>query len=406
MAWRDDLRPASFRGVPFKVDGHNHGLGRRTELHEYVLKDEPFAEDLGRLPRRYRVEGYVIGPDYMAARDALVDALNAAGPGVLIHPWLGTLTVAVDGEQTVAEDVEQGGQAMFSMVFVEAGVNLAPTITEDTAATSKAAAGGTSTAAVAAMPAGFSVTGMPAFVSTAATGLLGQVQGAIGAAIGGLAPAISQLGGLNQLAADFLGRANSLLATPASMAGELVGLIGQVRSLAGNPLAALPALRSLMGFGGDLKVVLGDTPSRGRQRANQAAIVALVRRAAAAEAVAAVSEIAFSSYDQAAEIRDDLAADIDQLVLEAGDAGDDGAFRSLEDLRTALIRDVNQRGGSLARVFSYQAGDTLPALVIAQRVYGDASRDLEIVERNRIAHPGFVSAGRPLELLAPEGEVA
>ena len=404
MTWRDELRPASFRGVPFKVDGHSHGLGRRTELHSYVLRDDPYAEDLGRLEDRFRVEGYVIGPDYMAARDALIGALKAKGPGVLVHPWLGTRTVSVDGEQTLDETVEEGGQAVFSMVFVEAGVNIAPTITEDTSAAAQAAAADTKDAAAAALPASFSVAGAPAFVATAATDLMGQAQGAITAAIAGITPAISQLGALNQLGADFIAQAAGLVAAPASLASQVLGLVGQVRALAGNPLAALPALRGLMGFGGDLTTVLGLTPSRARQRANQTALVNLVRRTAAAEAVIAVSELDFASYEQASEIRVTLAADIDALALEAGDAGDDDAFKMLEGLRGALIRDVNERGGSLARVFSYQPGQTLPALVIAHRVYGDAGRDLELVARNGVAHPGFVAAGRALELLTPDEE--
>lgn len=42
---------------------------------------------------------------------------------------------------------------------------------------------------------------------------------------------------------------------------------------------------------------------------------------------------------------------------------------------------------------------TMPALLIAHRVYGDARRADDIVSRNRIAHPGFVSGGQVLEVL-------
>ncbi|MBI1407292.1 MAG: hypothetical protein GC145_14350 [Caulobacter sp.] len=405
MAWRDNLRPGSFRGVPFQVPSHTKELGRRTEVHEYALTDEPWAEDLGRETRRWMLQAYVIGPDYMAARDALEAALEAEGPGVLIHPWRGSLTVSVEGRATVEESSAEGGLARFTIPFVEAGANLAPAAEADTAGEAAEAAEEAKVVAADLLPAGFSIEGLPAFVSQAAGDLLGQFTGALDGALAGLAPSISSLGNLRQLGGDLLAKANALIAAPASLAGRVIGLVGQIRALAGNPLAALPALRSLMGFGSTLAHVLGDTPSRKRQRANQAAFVALVRRTAAAEAVAAVSEATFTSYEQAAAIRDDLAAAIDVLALEAGDAGDDDAFLVLENLRAALIRDVGARGGSLARVFAYTPGQTEPAMVTAFRVYGDASRDLEIVARNGISHPGFVPGGRTLELLTPDGEV-
>jgi len=402
MAWRDNLRPASFRGVPFKVDNHSHELGRRTELHQYALRDEPWPEDMGRAPRRWRIQGYVIGPDYMAARDALAAALEAEGPGILVHPWLGVLNVALEGPQAIEESSQEGGQALFSLSFVEAGANTAPGIAVDTAAAAADSAGSAADVAASSAAAGFSVAGAPGFVTGAGGDLLGEIKAQVEAAVAGLAPAISTLGDLQALGEGLVADAAALVATPAAMAGQIIGLVGKVRSLAGNPLAALPGLRGLMGFGDDLAAVLGLTPSRSRQRANQAAIIALVRRAAAAEAVIAVSEISFESYDQAAAIRDDLAAAIDQLVLEAGDAGEDDAWRALEGLRASLVRDVEARGGSRARVFRYAPAATLPALVLAHRLYGDAGRDLEIVARNRLAHPGFVPAGRDLELLSPE----
>ena len=52
-SWREDLRPASFRGVPFLVDESHVVIGRRVVLHEYPLRDKPYAEDLGK-NREYR----------------------------------------------------------------------------------------------------------------------------------------------------------------------------------------------------------------------------------------------------------------------------------------------------------------------------------------------------------------
>jgi len=119
----------------------------------------------------------------------------------------------------------------------------------------------------------------------------------------------------------------------------------------------------------------------------------------AAEAVAATTEIVFESYDDAVAVRDDLAERIDAAAFDMADVGDDAGYEALTTLRLALVRDVTQRGGSLDRLYSYTPPSSEPALVTAQRLYGDADRAQEIVDRNRVRHPGFVPAGAVLEVL-------
>src|SRR5215203_3377369 len=98
-AWRKRLREASFRGVPFHVETQGRTSGRRTVLHEYPKRDEPYAEDMGRAARRYQITGHVIQKfhlpsgsgfasiNYDACRDALVEALERPGPGTLLDPY-------------------------------------------------------------------------------------------------------------------------------------------------------------------------------------------------------------------------------------------------------------------------------------------------------------------------------
>jgi prophage DNA circulation protein len=119
--WRDRLRPASFRGAGFNVETSGKSSGRRTVLHEYPKRDIPFAEDMGRRAKRFRINGFLIGRDYLTARDKLITALEAEGPGILIHPSLPQLEVMCEG-YTVEETRERGGYCSFDMTFVEHGV--------------------------------------------------------------------------------------------------------------------------------------------------------------------------------------------------------------------------------------------------------------------------------------------
>jgi prophage DNA circulation protein len=131
--WRDNLRPASFRGVEFHVSAGSRSSGRRGIEFEYPKRDDPYFEDLGRMARRWSVTGYVIGSDYQRRADALCQALEAIDPATLVHPTMGTMRVVCQ-PYTRSEKKTEGGYAEFDMVFLEAGSNMLSRLTENTQA--------------------------------------------------------------------------------------------------------------------------------------------------------------------------------------------------------------------------------------------------------------------------------
>lgn len=394
MAWRDQLRPGSFRGVKFLTQGHDLGGGRRVEVHEFPQRDDPFTEDLGRSARRYGLEAFVLGGDYMAQRDALLAACEDKGPATLIHPYLGSLVVQCV-TVSMSERADEGGMAVFQLSFVEAGIKPAPSIGDDT----QTAALGAADRAEVQLSAGFAERFAPS--------MRGFVAEAMGAVVKTAAGTFTGLGAgvLTDTARFTLGRAAgslgrdalSLVGAPAALATQVMGLGRLVRDAA--PAAdGLRLMSGLMTFGSDLAAVPGATPARQQQRANQAALVGLVRQAGAVGAVRSAAQTAFSTFDEAVAQRAVLAEAIDDLALDAADAGDDVAYGALGDLRQAMVRDLTARGASLARISSFAPAAPLPALVIAHRLYGDASRDQELIARNAARHPAFMGES-PLQVL-------
>ena len=118
--WRAALQPASFRGAGFKVEVDTMPVGRRNAFHEFTKRDVPFAEDMGRRGRRYTFTAYVIGPNYLDDKNALITACEAGGSGTLVHPTLGTVTVNCE-TCVPSESRERGGFCAIEMVFLEAG---------------------------------------------------------------------------------------------------------------------------------------------------------------------------------------------------------------------------------------------------------------------------------------------
>lgn len=120
MSWRENLRPASFRGALFHVEAGGPSGGRRVAGHEFPKRDRPYAEDMGRRGRRFTIAAYVIGPNYAAERDALIAAMEQEGPGMLVHPTMGEMLYQPETFSS-QESRERGGFAEFELTFVEPG---------------------------------------------------------------------------------------------------------------------------------------------------------------------------------------------------------------------------------------------------------------------------------------------
>lgn len=132
--WRMNLQPASYNGAGFFVDVDARSGGRRIALHEYPKRDDPYAEDMGRRARRFSITAYVIGPNFTAARDALIEQLEADRPGMLIRPTTVADMLVVVDTYNITERRERGGTATFEITFIEAGINTSSIMTDDTQA--------------------------------------------------------------------------------------------------------------------------------------------------------------------------------------------------------------------------------------------------------------------------------
>ncbi len=405
-SWRDRYQTGSFRGVEFLTERHETEGGRRTVTHEFPQRDTPWTEDLGRRARRWSIDCFVIGPDYMSVRDNLEKALEQAGAGRLIHPFLGDKTVFVENFRLV-ESTDEGGMARFSIDFAEAGFTLAADVRADSNADAKAKAASAKDAAEEDFAKKFKTADRPSFVERAAAQISKRVAQAS-------ATAAKLLGGAGKLLRTVeagigaLDGALQLVRVPIDFARSVRSTIGAVAGLGRIPLLRI---RALIGIVDDIRrtpAVIGVTADREQERVNRAAIEELVTVTAVAEAVAIAADMRFGSYSEAIDLRDWLADKIDGYEVAAADAGDVIQAERLAGMRLAMIRDISGRGASLARLLSIVPRQTEPALVIANRLYGPEgieSRASDIVARNRIAHPAFLPGGIPLSVLTvPEAD--
>ena len=86
----ETLLDASYKGVPFYVSAESlPRFGRRIVLHEYPNSGQQFGEDLGAFPPDFNVTGFVAGENAQEQFNALRNACNEGGEGLLILPFFG-----------------------------------------------------------------------------------------------------------------------------------------------------------------------------------------------------------------------------------------------------------------------------------------------------------------------------
>jgi prophage DNA circulation protein len=450
--WAEMLNQASFRGVPFAVYGGEARFGRRLALHEYPGRDKPFVEDMGRSTRRIRMTGFLVtdsliygGGNVLAQRDALVGAAEKAGPGALMHPTLGALKVSVpDQGLSVIERWDMGRYFEISFTFIESGDRLFPTITTSTGSLldKLAAALGLS-----------SVLDFARKVIGGVTAVINAIEGVIkfGKAIvsmvvgviadfkvlvGRITHDVRSISSLASLLTGNYGRyananvSSALIASKkakdssATMADLLakntanratvdVAMDNLVNAAAGLDASssqtftdAVQALMDALVAGiadpGNAIALLGPLASYTPAAINgtgtigaaktvaQNATSALLRRAALAAIGRVVATYVPASYDEAISTMTTVTGFLDAEILVAGDAGDDESYNALIALRQVVVAALTTSGATLPSLETFSFKAALPALVMANRLYQDATRSDELIQQANPIHPAFM----------------
>ena len=392
-AWRDQLRPASWRGLACHVEAAEHASGRRLVVHEFPLRDEPYPEDLGRKARAWSVTAFLLGADVLTAAKAFADALDEPGAGTWVDPWRGDLRAVVDSYSWRQSSAE-GGIARFAIDFREAGQAAYPELAPDTAGAVDAAAQAAAVGWKEKFGEGFSVSGLAEALKQDMGDLIGLTVTDIADLTADAVATAEQAAAWARAGLQLASDARTLIETPSLLADRAMALLGADR-LGGlywrswlNVATWAPVLGAIEGAGA--------AASRGR--ANRAAWVGLVNQAGVIGAARAAAGTSFETYDEALAARSEITAAMDAVEATASSQ----QYQTLASLRTALVQAVSAAAPRLPRVVRLNRPQPVPALALAWELYGDQgagalARAEEIVARNRTRHPLFVTP--PIEVL-------
>ena len=417
--WRDNLRPASFRGVPFFVEDSRTVIGRRVVLHEYPLRDKPYAEDLGKKARVMRFTAFVIGADYMDKRDALIEALELEGAGELIHPYYGSKTVTATEDIEITESHEFGGMARFALSFVEAGEQIFPDQSTDVDAKLEEKKQTFANKIKAWFGETFNVEQLNDYVSQDALdavnevlalgsmslGALGWIRSTVGSDLSGLLP--ENL--LNSLASKVpLAAGLASLIDQATVFDDLIGF--RLPGGISNPDRTVSGASGSGGSGGGSESggstaeTVIKTPDRIAIETNREALNIFIQGCVISRQITeAVEPEKLETADGAQAAKEWIVERCDELIFNETFGSSDGgeALQALIDLRDTALEKIDAETPKLPRIETIKLKSVLPSVAVAYRLYGDRwlteGLDQELVKRNGVRRPLMMPADVELE---------
>lgn len=376
---------ATFRGVPFFVETAEHVGGRRGVTHEYPFRDEPFREDLGRKTRGFTVDGYVCGDDYLTARDVLLQALELNGPGELRHPYYGTRQAAVLSFR-VRESSTEGGVARLSIEFEETPSRPVQPVSVPDAGTKVRAS---AAAARVSIGSGFLEVYDPGVI-------MGNVSEQLRRVTLAADTSLSRVGAATQDAASARARFDTALAAASALVLVPAGVLtGVTEMLDGFGAGAMQQVLSVYDFDTGERPP-STTSNRIVEQENFDALHRLVRQLVVVRAAELALEEAFVSYDDAVAARERITTLLDEqaeLVL-------DDTYSALVQLRAHVVQAVPGAGSDLPRLLPFTPAESIPSLALAYQLYGSVAGEADVLARNHIQNPLFISGGVELQVLS------
>ncbi|AMT87590.1 MULTISPECIES: DNA circularization protein [Pseudomonas] len=402
MNWRDRLLPASFRGVGFWIDQAKTPVGRKGQLHEYPQRDLPFFEDLGQQAKTHDLTAFIIGPDCLEQRDKLLKALEQ-GRGELVHPWLGRLQVKV-GECDMTHTRQDGGLVTFALKFYPDQPLPFPTATVSTQKVLLAKADGLLGSAVARFEQAMTLIKA---ARIGITNLRNSLTGVYEVIKEQLKPLIEQYRQITELV-------KAVKELPKEVAAEFNGLLGDIQELKAfakegyrGVIADVSQQLEAIRKADAPKITTGkDTNAAAQAMADlvQDTLIVKVAQWVASMPVAtralqlpSTPTVAQQAHQQVTRpevpATDDLQAlqkDLVEALQGAKNKADPDHYQAISDVQDALVAHLKAVASSGVRLVSKSFQESLPALVIAYKQFGDATRVTEVVQRNGVTNPLYL----------------
>ncbi|GCE83070.1 DNA circularization protein [Komagataeibacter diospyri] len=414
----EEYLQCSFRGVPFVVVGSGGQNGRNTSLHRYPYLPTPWVEDLGRAPRPYRFRGFLCGAECFAQRQLLSMAAETAGTGLLIHPTIGAIQASLlrfdwyerDGVMGVIdvelEFIESSSYLSTTiMLALDAAIGIAATAfssaasSDYTSGTTASYDYGTSVVHAGRTVASSWATGARTAIRSPSTfsAAIATLPGNNGRYASGNATQVNEDATVSSVLSDLTAGGQTIEAGIAAvsastdgptLAAAILALTELLRSAITDPGTQIAQLAALAVY--EIDTLTSAAPIGGAISTVQTATAMLCRQAALISIAQACADWQPTSSAEAVTLREQVGLLLDDEAIACADAGNDVSYQAIRALRAQVLQDLSTRAAQLPDVMTVTRNAPLPALVLAQQIYRNASRAPDLIRRADPIHPAFM----------------
>lgn len=425
--WFETLQKAQFRGVPFAVLGGQSSFGRKTAVHEYPYRDKPWVEDLGRATRKFTIKGFLVensvvygGGAVIDQRSNLIAACETTGAGTLIHPTYGELTVSIpSGGLQIVEQWDNGRYFEFTLNAIESGLKVFPVTTSTPLPDEESWLKSIATTTLQFVTTINSIlrksTALIHTLQNTAVFWVSQITGTVNEAnnlistitdtfdsdnYGRFQPSSNSGLASNQTYSVQMEKQKSASAQnrgKVTAAGDELVKSVDAATYADKANQVLSAVVLAVSQPQDqirIFVNLSEFETGeyvpGLDGAVQDATTLFFQRLALAYLGRAALTYQPVSYDDAWEVMALAGGVLEAGAITAADMGHDETYRDLIALHNTVVSTLTERGANLARFTEYQFNNSLPSLVLSERIYQDPSRNNELVRCVNPVHPAFM----------------
>ena len=120
MANENEIFLGSYKEIPIRISGGSLEGGRRKAIKLFPNKNTQSVEDMGAIPRKYKLEIILSDSqanDYFGYRKQLLASFENPAPGTLIHPFYGRIDNVVSTTYNLNESFGEFGSAIISVSF-------------------------------------------------------------------------------------------------------------------------------------------------------------------------------------------------------------------------------------------------------------------------------------------------
>lgn len=403
MSWDDSYQPGAINGIPVMVRTENTSFGRRSDVAISPGADRAQFVDLGPSIRPIRISAIFNGPNYAPQRNAFLQVISGPGPLSLMHPHYGPLFVVLaDKGAVVTHTDDESRKASVELSLTEVGVADFLQRLDTVQAVS-----------VAMLALDDSLITSPPTLPSNDPNLLSKLQDLgflLEVVQGKIAARLNVVDHVTSAVQGFSDGLAGIASTPAQMFTKITGVVTavfdlfktardlgpdvQTQSAIDQVAVLMESIEDLAEFALDEIFVPPLAPSAVIDQRNARGLSAGIRFAGLSAGSTQLAETELDSADQALELQDKLVALFDtarepDLTTEVRTAS--------REAQGAITEHLRRVSATLPQITHFTPKRTMPAVLIAYHVHGDALRGSEISRRNKLRAPHLVPPD-PLEI--------